>query len=33
MKAEEIIDTICEKGANHFYDKYLGEKLKPYSII
>ena len=32
-KAEEVIDAICEKGANHFYNKYIGKKLKPYSIV
>ena len=32
-RAEEIIEAICEKGANHFYDKYLTDKLKPFSIV
>lgn len=31
-RAEEVIDEICKKGGEHFFDIYLKPKIMPYTF-
>lgn len=31
-RAEEVIDEICKKGGDHFFDIYIKPKIMPYTF-